>query len=529
MEKTYNVILHKGTDFQSFHSDMTTITNLDGVPNREVVSPNERLGSKRQGWYSLTEEEVALVKSHKDVLEVEIPPENRTDIQIGLNSIQSGSFNRAPDSDGDNSVDALGTDINWGLLRCSAQDQNYGTQYVLNEVYKYNLDGKGVDVVIQDSGIDGNHADFTDANGNSRVNASNWSTLSGVSVTNGNNNLTDTDGHGTHVCGIAAGKRFGWAKGSTIYSQKIAGLEGSGDTSGVAASAAFDAIKLWHRNKPINPATGHKRPTIVNMSWGYGYNYAANISVNISFRGALTSSADSGERTAAGLNTYDTSDSWRVNARITSVDTDVEELIDEGVHVVVAAGNLNYLVVGSSHQDYDNYVVGGGVTRYYHRGSSPFSTEAFIVGAVDYLASSATQDQRATFSNHGPGVDVYAPGRFIISAQGTASGRSGKGNYPPDNTYKQLSMSGTSQAAPQVAGVGALFLQANPGITPAELKRTMLANAGTGTLSNTGTTALSSDRSLQGGEDKYLFSKFAQEDRPLVIEGPVNMSLNFEL
>ena len=529
MEKTYNVILHKGADFQSFHNDMITITNLDGIPNREVVCDNERIGSKRQGWYSLTEDEVELVKQHKDVMEVEIPPEHRDDIQISLSAFQSGSFHRAPDSNGDSSVDALGEHINWGLLRCTAQNQNFGSSYQLDEVVNYTLDGTGVDIVIQDSGIDGTHADFLDKNGVSRVDPSNWSTLGGQAVTNGNNNLTDRDGHGTHVCGIAAGLRFGWAKNAKIFSQKIDGLEGSGDTDGIAASDAFDAIKRWHNSKPVT-ATGHKRPTIVNMSWGYAGSYSANASVNINFRGALTSSADSTERAAAGLNSYSTSDTWYVNARVASVDTDVEELIDAGVHVCIAAGNRNLLYVpDSSHKDYNNTVSSGGTTRHYHRGSSPYGDGAIIVGAVDYLAASATQDQRATFSNHGPGVDIYAPGRFIISAQGANSNRSGKGDYPPDTSDKQLSMSGTSQASPQVCGVGAIYLQANPGITPAELKRTLLENAGTGTLSGTGQAALSDNRNLQGGEDKYLFNKFAQEDKPIVFEGSLDMSFDFEL
>ena len=42
------------------------------------------------------------------------------------------------------------------------------------------------------------------------------------------------------------------------------------------------------------------------------------------------------------------------------------------------------------------------------------------------------------------------------------------GEYPNDNGYKIANISGTSMAAPQVAGVLALWCQLNPGATPAQ-------------------------------------------------------------
>ena len=57
--KTYNVILHKGVDYQSFWNDMEN--DNDGgnlyIPNRKVDTPNPRPNSLRQTWYTLTEEE----------------------------------------------------------------------------------------------------------------------------------------------------------------------------------------------------------------------------------------------------------------------------------------------------------------------------------------------------------------------------------------------------------------------------------------------------------------------------------------
>ena len=80
--------------------------------------------------------------------------------------------------------------------------------------------------------------------------------------------------HGTHVASTAAGNENGWAREANIWS--IAAV----DTPFFAEpSTGFDYIKVWHKNKPINPKTGRKNPTVVNCSWGHRqffYNATAN-------------------------------------------------------------------------------------------------------------------------------------------------------------------------------------------------------------------------------------------------------------
>ena len=123
------------------------------------------------------------------------------------------------------------------------------------------LDGTGVDVVLQDSGIHKTHPEFQDANGTSRVKEIDWFTASGVAGSQPTNFYTDIDGHGTHVASTMAGKKFGWAKNADIYSQTI--LDNSGNTISVAS--ANDTLLGWHQAKTNN------RPTVVNMSYGYIY------------------------------------------------------------------------------------------------------------------------------------------------------------------------------------------------------------------------------------------------------------------
>lgn len=507
--KEYNVILKKDVDYDGFWEDMETETDgLLYIPNRRIEFTNERPGSLRQCWYLLTDEEAEIVRQDSRVLAVEIPPEHRDDIVIALRKVQEGVFTKTTSDSGNYQ--------NWGLIRSSHPTNVYenGTTTTLD--YEYELDGTGVDIVIQDSGIQTDHPEFEDENGVSRFVSVNWGTLHG-GFTQSVNHDRDYDGHGTHCAGIAAGKTFGWAKNARIHHQKINGLEGTGDDgTGISPSYAFDAIKLWHQNKPKDPVLGVKRPTVVNMSWGYLSVYTSFSSIN--YRGTTYSGVDIDTTTERennyGLITayYSFPSEFATNLRIFSVDTDIEELLDAGVHVCVAAGNRAHKIDEPGGTDFNNVL---NSTLYYHRGSSPYgdaaqdgSPRAIIVGNADSTVYSSTLDQKATSSETGPGVDIYAPGTNIMSATSTTNKwGSGSQNYYLNSSYKQTNISGTSMASPQVAGVACLLLQRNPSWTPAQVKQWLVDNAGTA-LYDTGVgNDWSNFRSLKGGDVKYLYWK----------------------
>jgi aqualysin 1 len=92
---------------------------------------------------------------------------------------------------------------------------------------------------------------------------------------------------------------------------------------------------------------------------------------------------------------------------------------------------------------------------------SPASEPSVItVAATDSL------DQRAFYSNYGSCVDLFAPGSFINSASNA-----------DDSSYRL--MSGTSMAAPHVAGAAALYLQLNPSATPSQVTSAIKSTATT--------------------------------------------------
>jgi subtilase family protein len=136
-----------------------------------------------------------------------------------------------------------------------------------------------------------------------------------------------------------------------------------------------------------------------------------------------------------------------------SLDNAVANSIADGVTYAIAAGNGNAFGFGINACD-----------------TSP----ARVVAALTIGATDRT-DRKATWSNFGMCVDWFAPGVSITS--GWSSGDSAV------NT-----ISGTSMAAPHTAGAAALYLQANPGATPAAL-RTALFNLTTkGVVTSSSTT-----------------------------------------
>jgi subtilisin family serine protease len=139
---------------------------------------------------------------------------------------------------------------------------------------------------------------------------------------------------------------------------------------------------------------------------------------------------------------------------------------------------------------------------YYHRGSSPGSATGIIcVGAIGTTGNEA----KASYSNTGPRVDIYAPGSSIISSTYDDGLDTGAGFY--------AKYDGTSMASPQVCGVLACLLEIYPRLTQSEALAWLLQKAGNNKITEvlgTGYT-YSNYAWIQGGNNKYLYFKNPRE------------------
>ncbi|MFJ5208046.1 S8 family peptidase [Streptomyces nigra] len=130
-----------------------------------------------------------------------------------------------------------------------------------------------------------------------------------------------------------------------------------------------------------------------------------------------------------------------------ALDTAVRNAIASGVTFAVAAGNEST----------------DASTR-----SPARVAEAITVGAT------TSTDARASYSNYGSALDLFAPGSSITSAWNSGDSAT--------NT-----ISGTSMATPHVAGAAALYLADNPTATPAQVASALTAAATSGVVTSPGT------------------------------------------
>lgn len=486
------VTLKKGVDVDAFIEDMVSGTNHNQfMPNRRVELYNEKIDSLRNVDFVLTQIEAENLKNDPRIVDVRWGTKVENGIiprKVAVDSSKTYSKTSAQNN----------THYNWAIPAVSNSTNPFVTTS-LTSAQAYTLTGAGVDVVIQDSGIDVNHPEWLNPAGSaSRLQQINWPSAAGLSgtYTQNVNHYTDTDGHGTHVAGTVAGRLYGWAKDANIYAITI--LD---NAAAFGVSASFNLIRGWHNAK----TNGH--PTLVNMSWGY-FSYYENITGG-NYRG--TPWTGTGVNSAYGMlasayNYSSVDDLYYHPIRVSSVDADIEDCIDAGIILVAAAGNDAHKMDVSNGQDYNNYYVSSVFgNRYYHRGSTPNGPTGVIsVGSIGINAT----EQKNEFSTCGPRVNVYAPGESIQSAMPVGATLSGGAvNYPLNASFRSKKISGTSMASPQVCGVLACLMEARPWYTATDAVQWISETATTSRLTDSGG-SYTDFTSLQGGPNKYLYQPF---------------------
>ena len=283
-------------------------------------------------------------------------------------------------------------------------------------------DGSGIGVAVIDSGITPWHDDLTDrgVTASQRVDAF-------VDFVHDRATAYDNYGHGTHVAGVIAGD----------------GSDSGGVHTGIAPGATLTVLKVLD-------GIGRGRISNVIAALGYVVEHRQRLNIrvaNLSIGAAVAESYDSDLLTLAA-----------------------KRVVEAGVVVVTSAGNGGRTNGGARQY--------GAITA---PGNAPW---VLTVGASSHMGTSDRADDTiADFSSRGPTAidriakpDIVAPGVGIVSlsspdgylyrtrADARIAGSSDPGYFP------YFSLSGTSQAAPVVAGTVALMLQANPFLTPNAVK-----------------------------------------------------------
>ncbi|MFA9446021.1 S8 family serine peptidase [Egicoccus sp. AB-alg6-2] len=285
------------------------------------------------------------------------------------------------------------------------------------------VDGTGVGVAVVDTGVDGWHPDLAARMGENVKVVPSLGLLGGTAIDFPESDTLSLGGHGTHVAGIVAGD--GTASAGTFHGAATgATIHGVSGGTLISLHSGLEGL-YWvlENHDTVTPAI-----RVVNNSWG----------------------GSAGDYDPDG-----------------AIPRVVRALIEDGVVVVFAAGNSggDGSVQATSIQCVD-------------------PTPGMIcVAAYDDLGTGGRLGTTASFSSRGdasrpetwpdlsaPGVDIVAACRPTLPV--CATGVLGS----PDPVHYAV-LSGTSMAAPHIAGIAAQVLQVAPHLTPAQVEQVLTSTA----------------------------------------------------
>jgi subtilisin family serine protease len=297
------------------------------------------------------------------------------------------------------------------------------TKVNADDVWGMGYTGRGVVVAVIDTGVNYNHTDIANNMWDGGTDYPNH----GWDFVNNDNDPMDDKSHGTHCAGIVSsygtnGKQCGIAKEAKIMALKVLDENGHGHFS-----ITIPAIEF---------AVSHGAD-ILSMSLGghYGGAYTYRMALENVMRCGVIAAVSAGNK-GDNLSDYPIPINISSPANCPSPWRHPEQTLDGGRAAVVAVGSTTS---DDTHSSFSSY------------GPSTWAEGANIGFYDDYPFSNGDPTQIGLIK-----PDISAPGSDVVSLK-----------YSSNDGY--ITMSGTSMAAPCVAGVMALMLQVNPTLTPVEI------------------------------------------------------------
>ena len=227
------------------------------------------------------------------------------------------------------------------------------------------------------------------------------------------------------------------------------------------ASIAFDSVNDGQNGNDCNGHGTHVAGTIGSVTYG--------VAKNVSLYGVRVLNCSGQGYASQLISGIDWVTANRVNPAVVNIS-------------IAYSGSAGIIedAINNSHASGVTYVVAAGNNNFDACNISPARVDkAITVGAT------TPSDVRASYSNYGHCVDLFAPGHVIMSLS----------NASDTGTVNK---SGTSMASPHVAGVAALFLESNPAASPDAVADMIINSATSGVVTD----------AVNGSPNKLLFSGY---------------------
>jgi subtilisin family serine protease len=240
------------------------------------------------------------------------------------------------------------------------------------------------------------------------------------------------------------------ADGSGVRSYILdTGIRPSHTDFGGRVSSGYTAISDGRGTDDCNGHGTHVAGTVGGATWGVAKNTQLVAVRVLNCQGSGTNSG-----VIAGVD-WVTANHIKPAVANMSLGGSANSTLDNAVANAVAAGVTFVVAAGNSNANACNY-------------SPARAASAITVGAT------TSSDARASYSNYGNCLDIFAPGSSITSAWYTS------------NTATNT-ISGTSMASPHVAGAAALYLQGSPSASPATVTSALTGNSTANKVTSAGT------------------------------------------